>query len=73
MKEILRNLGWENYRTGCPCNGLPRYFRHTHHSDYIIIIRGSFFSIKKSGVEIAKGREEIFTSKLNDYGLIAAN
>jgi len=69
MKEILLNSGWIHYKTGCSCNASPRFFNNSLHPDYIIIIRGSFFIIKKSGLEISKGNIDSFQSKLTQYGL----
>jgi len=73
MKEIILNNGWIHYKTGCSCNASPWYFSNSLHPDYTIIIRGTFFAIKKSGLEISKGNIDSFQSKLTQYGLISEN
>ena len=73
MKELLLINGWIHYKTGCSCNASPRFFNNPLHPDYIVILRGTFFIIKKSGLEIAKGKSELFQSKLTQYGLITEN
>lgn len=69
MKEILINNGWVHYKTGCSCNASPRFYNNSNHPEYIIIIRGTSFRIKKSGVQIAKGTIDTFQSKLLQYEL----
>lgn len=69
MKETLINNGWIHYKTGCSCNASPRFYNNSKYPQYIIILRGSFFIVKKSDLEIAKGNIETFQSKLTQYGL----
>ena len=52
MKELLTENGWVHYSTGCPCTGLPRYYKHQDFPDYRVVTKGGFGIIRKGGVEI---------------------
>ena len=54
MNEILRNNNWIHYSSGCPCVGLPRYYKNPDHEGYICITKAGFGIIKRGGVEIFK-------------------
>lgn len=69
MKELLENNGWCNFKTGCSCQGKPRYFNNINRPGIILIIKGDYFTIRKGGVELYKGKSEEFELKLKEYGL----
>jgi hypothetical protein len=67
MKEYLIENGWIHYSTGCPCNGLPKYYKNSSHPDYRIITKSGFGIIKRSGVEIFRTKDiEQFKAKLHE-------
>lgn len=71
MKELLKNSGWENYRTGCSCVGLPRYWRNEDSYGWEIITKGdSFFRIIENGVEVFAGASKYFEEKMKENNLI---
>lgn len=74
MKNYLISVGFVIYKTGCPCNGTPRYFKNSNHPDYIIVLRGNNFSIRKGGAEKTKGNTlEQLTTKIMEYELNTTN
>lgn len=71
MKEILQKNGWVNYRTGCSCVGLPRYWKNDDRAGWIVITKGnSYFSITEKDVVVYRGNEINFVQKMKEYGLI---
>ncbi len=70
MKEILKNNGWVNYRTGCACVGLPRYWKNGDRPTWIVITRGNSFSINENNVQLYRGVEREFIAKMKEYNLI---
>jgi len=61
MNEILVKYGWECYKKGCSCQGLPKYYKHDKHENYICITKSGYGIIKRGGIEIFK------TKNLEDY------
>ena len=67
MRELLIENGWVHYSTGCPCAGLPKYYKHQDYPDYRIVTKGGFGIIRKSGVEIYRTKDsEQFKNKLHE-------
>ncbi|MCL1933530.1 MAG: hypothetical protein FWF53_06955 [Candidatus Azobacteroides sp.] len=70
MKELLIENGWIHYSTGCPCQSLPKYYKHPDYPDYRIVTKGGFGIIKKNGVEIFRTKDiEQFKAKLEELKL----
>lgn len=70
MKELLIANGWQHFRTGCSCNGSPRFYKHPDHFDYTVIIRNNKFSIKKGSQILISDKPEQFKQALEKYELI---
>jgi len=70
MKELLIANGWEHFKTGCPCNGSPRFYKHLGHFNYVVIVRNNRFSIKKGNNVIVEDKPEQFKQTLEKYELI---
>jgi len=47
MNEILVKYGWECYKKGCSCQGLPKYYKHDKHENYICITKSGYGIIKR--------------------------
>lgn len=73
MKELLIANGWEHFRTGCSCNGSPRFYKNNSFFDYTIIVRNNKFSIKKGHTIIASGLPDQLENKMKENGLIKEN
>lgn len=71
MKEILLENDWVNYRTGCSCIGLPRYWKNEDRPGWIVITKGSMFSVTLKGDFMCKGNEKEFYQKMKEYGLVS--
>jgi len=71
MKEILLENDWVNYRTGCSCIGLPRYWKNEDRPGWIVITKGSMFSVNQNGNFMYKGNERDFYQKMKEYGLVS--
>lgn len=71
MREMLQNSGWVNYRTGCSCVGLPRYWRNNERPGVEVVTKGdSFFRILENGNEQFSGVRKDFETKMKEYNLI---
>ncbi|PXV61189.1 hypothetical protein CLV62_12522 [Dysgonomonas alginatilytica] len=70
MKELLLVNGWEHYKTGCSCNGSPRFYKHSDHFDYNVIVRNNRFSIKKGNEVLITDKPEQLKQALERYELI---
>lgn len=71
MKEILLKNGWINYRTGCSCIGLPRYWKNDDRPGWIVITKGSgYFSIMEKDVVLFRGTDRNFEQNMKKYELI---
>jgi hypothetical protein len=70
MKELLIANGWVHFRTGCSCNGSPRFYKNSSFFDYTIIVRNNKFSIKKGHAIIASGLPGQLENKMKQYELI---
>ncbi|MDR2003930.1 MAG: hypothetical protein LBQ74_12935 [Prevotella sp.] len=66
MKELLLNNGWVHYKTGCSCNGSPKFYNHPAYFGYIVITKSVRFAIKKDGKVIASGNADQLKQKLID-------
>ncbi|WP_148038834.1 hypothetical protein [Proteiniphilum sp. X52] len=70
MKEILQKNGWVNYRTGCSCVGLPRYWKNDGRMGWEIITKGERFTIKRDGNVVDSGVASNFNELMKKYELI---
>lgn len=70
MKELLIANGWEHFKTGCSCNGSPRFYKHSDHDGYIVIIRNNKFSIRKGNDLLISSKPEQLHQTLQKYELI---
>lgn len=70
MKETLINNGWINYRTGCSCVGLPRYWKNDDRMGWEIVTKGSRFSVRKDNDIVDSGIEGSFNEIMKKHGLI---
>ena len=61
MIEIVEKYGFVHYATGCPCNGLGKFYKHENYPNYRIITKAGFGIIKRNGVEIYR------TKKIDDF------
>ncbi len=73
MKELLTNNGWMHYKTGCSCNGSPKFYKHPDHFGYIVITKSTQFAIKKDGRVIASGNTHQLKQKLIDNEIYTEN
>ena len=70
MKEILQKNRWVNYRTGCSCVGLPRYWKNDDRIGWEIITKGERFTIKRDGNVVDSGVASNFNELMKKYELI---
>jgi len=65
MKEFLENNGWAFFKTGCSCNGRPRYYRNSYYPGITVVIKSKTFSVRKDGIALCSGSESELEDKLN--------
>lgn len=70
MRELLLKNGWVNYRTGCSCIGLPRYWKNEDRPGWEIMTKGERFTIKKNGDDVDSGTSAVFNDLMKKYELI---
>jgi hypothetical protein len=71
MKKILEQTGWIHYASGCPCTGLPRFYKHNAFPDYKIILKAGYATIRKHGTDKFKTNNiDQLKQKLKEYELI---
>jgi 5'-3' exonuclease len=74
MKELLEKYGFLHYATGCSCQGLPKYYKHSDFTDFRVILKSGYGIIKKNGTEKFRTKDiEQFKLKLLEYGIITEN
>ena len=67
IKSAIDEYRFVNYSSGCPCNGLPRFYKNEKYPDYKIVTKSGYGIIKKGGVQIFKTRDpELFEEKLKE-------
>jgi len=67
VNEILKNNGWLHYSSGCPCNGLPRYYKNPNCDGFICVTKAGYGIIKRGGVEIFRTKNiQDFENKLKE-------
>lgn len=69
MKELLEKYGWIFYKTGCSCNGSPRYYKNDSHSGVDIVLRKTTFSIRTRGRMLSSGKSEELESEMKKLNL----
>lgn len=70
MKRLLEDNGWEHYKTGCSCNGYPRFFRHIDYPNYVIILRRPYFAIILNSKILIRSTHNKLEATLEKYELI---
>jgi hypothetical protein len=67
MKELISEYGFVQYSTGCPCQGLPRYYKNGIYPDYRIVTKTGMGIIKRNGAELFRTRDvELLRKKMNE-------
>jgi hypothetical protein len=57
FRSLIEKNGWKLYQTGCPCKGLPRYFKNAAKPEYKIILKGGYCIVKRGGAVILKTKD----------------
>jgi hypothetical protein len=71
MKEFLINNGWIHYASGCPCLGLPRYYKNPAFPDYRIILKGGTVTLRYCGIDkFRTNNMEELRKKMIEYEMV---
>jgi hypothetical protein len=71
MRDFLIQNGWIHYASGCPCRGLPRYYKNPFFPDCQIVLKGGRATLRYCGIDkFRTNNVDELKQKMTEYGFI---